>query len=131
MAANDSPWAQYNRDLRRWARVTETQLKGNVSVRTGKLRDEIGVKTYNDSIDGRLEAIRFLFARHGVFLEIGVGVDRPPNSAAAQKAAKPWLRPVLDARRAELERIVAETSADALAQVMENLIPLQIKFVMR
>lgn len=128
---SDNPWAAYNRELKQWARVTQASFRSRIQSDTGALRQSIAVKTFNDDAAARVAAIRFYFARHGVFLELGVGNNRPAGTAAAERAKKPWLAPTLQARIGELERIVQAHSADAISQQLGDIIPTSIKIRMR
>lgn len=73
--------------------------------------------------DGDVESLAFSFARHGIFLEHGVGRGRPVGSPQARQAAKPWLKPVLDAEMQGLADLLANEYADLAAESVRILIP--------
>lgn len=70
-----------------------------------------------------IEAIAFRFARHGIFLEHGVGKGRPVGSGKAEKAKKPWLSPVLKPAMEGLADRIAEKYADIAADEVKINIP--------
>lgn len=71
-----------------------------------------------------LRSLSFVFVRHGIYVEHGVGRGRPRNSAAANKAAKPWLSFVLtDARIGDLADIIARYTADEGAVTLKLTVP--------
>lgn len=72
---------------------------------------------------GQIDSLGFSFVRHGIFLERGVGKNRPVNSAAAKAAAKPWLAPVLRPAVEELADNLAEFYADEVADELRFFIP--------
>ena len=72
---------------------------------------------------GELEAVGFSFARHGIFLEHGVGRGRPVRSAKAEGLKKPWLGVVLPHSIEELANILEENYADLAAEELRILIP--------
>lgn len=70
---------------------------------------------------GLVDRINFRFARHGIFLEHGVGRYRGINSA--RRNPKPWLAPILDPAIEQLADIVADGYADVMADNIRFLIP--------
>lgn len=72
---------------------------------------------------GDIESVAFSFARHGIFLERGVGKYRPKGSAAASKAAKPWIAPTLEPSIEELANILEEEYADIAAASLRIVVP--------
>lgn len=70
-----------------------------------------------------IESVGFSFARHGIFLERGVGKGRPAGSGAAEKARKPWLSQVIPASVDQLADIIAEEYADIAALALRISIP--------
>jgi hypothetical protein len=72
---------------------------------------------------GRLESAWITFNRHGIFLQRGVGKNRPAKSRAADLAAKPWITNVLPKSVEKLADMVAEHYADELAGNLRILIP--------
>ncbi len=59
---------------------------------------------------GQVTRINFRFARHGIFLEHGVGKGRRVRSANARP--KPWLAPILDPAIDELADLIAKNYLD-------------------
>jgi hypothetical protein len=72
---------------------------------------------------GFLESVGFVFARHGIFLEHGVGRGRPVGSSQAEAAKQPWLLRVLPGQIEELADILEERYADIAANELRFLIP--------
>lgn len=70
-----------------------------------------------------LEAVGFSFARHGIFIEHGVGKNRRVGSAAAGRARKPWLSQVLPLSVETLADILVEEYADIAATALVMRIP--------
>lgn len=73
--------------------------------------------------DMELDQIGVSFAQHGIFVERGVGKYRPIGSAAAARAADPWLSSVLDARLNILADLLSENYADIVAEEIKINIP--------
>jgi len=65
-----------------------------------------------------IEYVAFIFARHGIFLDRGVGYGRRAGSPKANAAEKPWLRlempPLVEALADTLEAEYADIAAAAL-----------------
>lgn len=72
---------------------------------------------------GDIEGLAWSFARHGIFVERGVGKHRPVNSAAAMANAQPWLYPTLDKALENLADLLAEEYADIVAAEVAIRIP--------
>jgi len=70
-----------------------------------------------------LDSIAFRFSRHGIFLELGVGKNRPKGSSSASATATPWLAPTLNAEIETLADILANNYADIAAGEVRILIP--------
>jgi len=94
---------------------------GNNSKRLG---DRIEERAYRlRKKEGELENVAFSFARHGIFLEHGVGRGRKKGSASASKHKQPWLEPLLPSRIEALASILAEKYADIAAEELRIIIP--------
>jgi hypothetical protein len=61
-----------------------------------------------------VEAISFRFSRHGIFVEIGVGKNRPKRSSYTRP--RPWLSEVLPGQIDELADQLGNAYADLVAQ---------------
>lgn len=72
---------------------------------------------------GDIEGLAWSFARHGIFVERGVGKNRPVGSGAAAFAAQPWLYPVLNTAIENLADLLAEEYADIVAAEVVIRIP--------
>lgn len=72
---------------------------------------------------GEINSVFFRFARHGIFLEHGVGRGRPKGSAAAESLKKPWLSVVLPDEIEILADMLANEYADLAAENLRFLIP--------
>lgn len=120
--------------VREWARVTSREAKRYIlalgvhdtikiaqGIRSGELHKSIGYALKKDS--GVTIGVSIKFARHGIFVERGVGKNRPKNSTAANKAKKPWLSVTIPARIGILADMVAENTADAAVVALRFQIP--------
>ena len=122
---------QMDQEIRAWGRLTRkallfrlhslglqdrVALQGELQLRKS-LRSKIRKK------NGDIERISFAFARHGIFLERGVGKGRPVGSAQATKAAKPWLKPTLDPAIETLADLLENEYADIAAAELRLFIP--------
>lgn len=74
-----------------------------------------------------IESINFKFAKHGLYLEHGVGKGRGKSSGKADQYAKPWLSNVLPAAIERLNNLLAEEYADIAAAELVMTIPGVIK----
>lgn len=84
------------------------------------------VKTLGYSLkkeNGEIVRIAFLFARHGIFLDRGVGYSRHAGSPAAKNAEKPWLRQEIPQAVESLADILEEDYADIAAASLVVTIP--------
>ncbi len=70
-----------------------------------------------------IEGIGLSFARHGIFLERGVGKNRPVDSVAADKAARPWIQPVVDPALEELADLLELEYSDIAAGELKISVP--------
>lgn len=134
---NSARYKAFDKDARNWIRKTEQELKRQLlrlslgqridlnrklkSRATGELVE--GIKGRIKRRYGEVEYLGFSFERYGIFYEHGVGKNRPIGSAAARKAARPWLKPVLDPAIEELADILEERYADIIAGELRVLIP--------
>ncbi|HQU51427.1 MAG TPA: hypothetical protein PK643_00365 [Saprospiraceae bacterium] len=133
MAVNEEQrFDQLEKEARAWAQLTrkkmifrlnELGLSNTIAISQEEkpLRKSIGYKLKKQY--GDLSSIGFSFSRHGIFLEHGVGKNRPVGSPAAEAAKRPWLRVVLPGQIEELANILAEQYADIAAQEARILIP--------
>lgn len=76
-----------------------------------------------NKVRGEVSRLSFSFVRHGIFLERGVGKNRPVNSSAAKSSAKPWLEPVLKPAIEDLADSLAEFYSDEIADEIRFLVP--------
>lgn len=70
-----------------------------------------------------LIGVALSFARHGIFLERGVGKNRKVGTPAAAKAAKPWIAPTLPSAIQDLAQRLADEYADLAGEELKILIP--------
>lgn len=122
---------QLDKEARAWTKVTRKKLlmrlaSLNLQERV-RLDGEVSLrKSLRTSVrksQGELESVGFSFARHGIFLEHGVGRGRPKGSAAARRYAKPWLSVVLPDAVDELAEMLSDEYGDIVQQEMRLLIP--------
>lgn len=70
-----------------------------------------------------IDAVAFTFARHGIFLQHGVGKGRKQGSSQSASSAKPWISNVLPAAVEELGDILEAEYADIAAASLVLSIP--------
>lgn len=72
---------------------------------------------------GEIERINISFARHGIFIEHGVGKNRPVGTPPARQAAQVWLKNVLDRRLETLADLLEEKYAGIAMNQIRLLVP--------
>lgn len=124
---------QLEKEARAWAQATQKSLA--MRLLSLNLHERIAIaKSSHEKLQpslrntirknqGELDAISFSFARHGIFLERGVGKHRRVGTPAASQAAKPWLAPTFPQAIEELATILSERYADVIAAELRFLIP--------
>jgi hypothetical protein len=88
------------------------------------VRDEYLIQSIKYSIRRNgleVDSVGFSFARHGIFLEAGVGKNRPKGSG--KESPKPWIAPVLDRQVQELSNIIGDGYADLITGELNIVIP--------
>lgn len=120
-----------DKEIRAWSRVTRKDLLFRLAslnleerIRLDNevaLKKSLGYKLKKSR--GEIEKVSFQFARHGIFLEHGVGKGRPVRSAQANALKKPWLSVVLPDAIDQLADILANEYADIAAADLRFLIP--------
>lgn len=130
---------QLNKDVSGWAKYQSQKMRRQVGALT--LKDKHALykstrqkatnpdykqleKSIGAGIDrkyGQVSRINFRFARHGIFLEHGVGRGRPVRSGAANP--KPWIKPILDPALAELADLIEKNYADIAGGELKLNIP--------
>lgn len=70
---------------------------------------------------GQIDRVTVSFARHGIFVEHGVGKGRPKGSAKAKP--RPWIAPVMAVQVPMLADILAKREADRVAGQLRFLVP--------
>lgn len=119
-------WSNLTKDkiLRRLASLglkDRAKLQKSGSIKRETLYNSIRNSSKNK--DGQLERITFSFARHGIFLEHGVGKNRPQGSASAAKAARKWITNVLPDEIEALADLLEESYGDIAAGTLVMRIP--------
>ncbi|MEO0338794.1 MAG: hypothetical protein AAF242_06240, partial [Bacteroidota bacterium] len=119
------------KELRSWANATKKQLL--FKLHSLNLRDRMRIddaeelkKSLRSGVRfsrGSVNTVYFSFARHGIFLEHGVGKQRPVGSLEAKRNAKKWLSEVLPDQFNRLEDIIEERYADIIEDEVRLLIP--------
>jgi hypothetical protein len=108
-----------DKEIRSWARLTKKALAYKVA---GFNLEETITYTVRKR-RGDLDSIAFGFAKHGIFIEHGVGRGRPVNSPKAIAAAQPWLDVVLPDATQELSNIIQEKYSDLIESELRLLVP--------
>lgn len=70
---------------------------------------------------GQIDRVTVSFARHGIFVEHGVGKGRPKGSAKAKP--RPWLAPVMAVQVPILADVLAKREADRVTGQLRFLVP--------
>ena len=117
------------KETRKWGRLTANSLRFRVASLT--LSERVAIETaLQESIRSKVKApkleveqVAFVFPRHGIFIEHGVGRGRPVGSSKANKHKKPWLKPILDDTIIDLVDILSEQYANVAAAELRILIP--------
>ena len=117
--------------------VARLGLRDKVQLRTPTkvkpLRDQVAIKAEKPLVPslkvrlrkkgGELTGVGWTFSRHGIFFERGVGKGRPVGSAAANKAARPWLFPTIDSEIESFANLLEQKYADIAAGELRINIP--------
>jgi hypothetical protein len=114
-----------DREIDAWRKMTVQKLQRRLAGLGLKERATL-IKSVKGSLRRRnleIEKVAFSFARHGIFLEYGVGRGRPVKSPQAEAAKKPWLADTLPGQIDELAKILAEEYADITANELRGIIP--------
>jgi hypothetical protein len=124
----DKALTQFNRDTRAQlrARLELLGLKAQVERRASaslqqRLHDSVGAAKRKRS--GSIDGVNISFVRHGIFVERGVGKNRPVGSDSANAAKKEWLFPILSGRVEALADLLEQHYADVAAEQVRLLIP--------
>jgi len=98
------------------------QVESRASSRLGdRLYDSVTRSMRKRS--GSLEGVSISFVRQGIFIERGVGKNRPVGSRAANHSMQEWLFPVLEGRVEKLADLLEQHYADVAAEQVRLLIP--------
>jgi len=143
---------QMEKEIKAWSRATrkelltrlaQLKLKDRVKLaksfskvkinKDGAYQEEFLYKSIRTRLrkpGGDLEGIAFSFARHGIFLEHGVGKGRKRGSAFANKHKQPWLIALdgeINALADLLEREYADIAAGELSINIPGVFQTKIK----
>lgn len=120
-----------DKELNAWSLMTRQKLLYRLASlnlkETARLKGSIKlVKSLRHKLrkrNGEIESIGFTFARHGIFLEHGVGKGRPIGSSKAAQYKKLWLKPVLEPSVEDLADLLEKQYSDILAAEVKINIP--------
>jgi len=116
---------EMDREIDAWRKLTVQKLQRRLAALGLQERSTL-IKSIRGSLRRRnfeVEKVAFSFARHGIFLEHGVGRGRPVKSPEAEAAKKPWLSTTLPGQIDELAVVLAEEYADITANELKGIIP--------
>lgn len=116
---------EMDREIDAWRKLTVERLQRRLAALGLQERGKL-MKSIRGSLRRRnfeIEKVAFSFARHGIFLEHGVGRGRPVESPQAEAAKKPWLSTTLPGQVDDLAVIIAEQYADITAAELRGIIP--------
>ena len=124
---------EMDKEIRAWARLTRKKLLFRLAALGLKDRERLAsqdgpelYKSLRSSVRKRnleIEKVGFSFARHGIFLERGVGKGRPVGSAAASQAAKPWIKPSIEPALETLAKALEQGYGDIILAELKIIIP--------
>jgi len=137
--AETAQYDKLNKDVSGWARYQAQRMQRLIGSLT--LKDKVAVyKAVRNAIKdgdykplkpsvgaaikkefGQASRINFRFAKHGIYLEHGVGKGRRVRSSKARP--KPWLEPVLNPAIDQLADLIAENYLDIAAGEIKFFIP--------
>lgn len=122
-----------DKEIRAWGKLTRKNLLFRLAALGLKDRARLAqskdpklyksLKSHARRRNGELEKVGFSFARHGIFLEHGVGKGRPVGSSNAKLAAKPWLKPTLEPGIEALADILEKGYGDIILAEVKIVIP--------
>ncbi len=137
--AETSDFNKLNEDVAGWAKHQAQRMRRQVGSLTLKDKHALRKALANKKNDpdykpleksigsgnkknfGQVTRVNFRFAKHGIYLEHGVGKGRRVRTAAARP--KPWLAPILDPAIDELADLIAENYADIAGGEIKFFIP--------
>lgn len=90
--------------VRKAAERVRDDAKNRVPVRTGALRNSIGVDTYGDGRSAGMTAVVGPVERYGLFVERGT----------SKMAPEPFMGPAFEAEAPNLERAIADVAGTVL-----------------
>lgn len=128
MVGADDAYERFNKEAKAWARATTRSFRSSVPRGSGTLAGSVGAKTYASRESLAVEAMRFTFERHGIYIEHGVGKGRPVGSSQANAAKQEWLGPVLETRISQLEDLIDQHYGDDTAKAIAAGLPNGITF---
>lgn len=122
---------QVRKQIKAWSNSTKKELLFALHRLNLQGRKKIGdvdplKKSLRNSVrtrGGEVYKVSFAFARHGIFLEHGVGKGRPVRSLSAKKNAKKWLSEVIPNQFEELVDIIEEGYGEMIEEELRLLIP--------
>lgn len=113
-------------DQRRAVKRGGSRLRRKLTI-TGKsvlVQDKFLIESLRSSLKRRglvVDSVGFQFARHGIFIEIGVGKNRRKGSG--KETPQEWIKPILPGAVAELASILSDQYADIAAGELKISIP--------
>jgi len=92
--------------------------------RSALVGDQYLIESLRSSLKRRgrvVESVGFQFARHGIFVEVGVGKNRRKGSG--KESPQEWIKPVLPGAIEELATILSDEYADIAAGELKIVVP--------
>lgn len=121
-----------DKEVRAWSKLTRKKMLFQLASLGLKERARVEsespglYKSVRSSVKrniGEIESASFSFARHGIFLEHGVGRGRPVRSPQAIASKKQWLAPTLPDAVEALADLLEQRYADVTTANIRFLIP--------
>lgn len=113
-------------DERRAIKRGSSRLRAATTITGSKVlvQDQHLIESLRSSLKRRglvVESVGFQFARHGIFIEVGVGKNRRKGSG--KESPQEWIKPVLPPAIEELATILSNEYADIAAGELKIVIP--------
>lgn len=126
-----------NASVLKWSRATRKDLMFQIAkmsfeeraaaTNEQRLRETKNVKAGVKREDGFPARVNFRFPIQGMWVELGVGNQRPKGSAKAKSMARPWISTALEPQLT----VLADQLADAYADIVSEQVALNVPGYMR
>lgn len=119
---------EFNERVEKWANTTNQAILFRLTALSLRGRGELSrsLKYKVKYADGQAYRVSFSFARHGIFIHLGVGRGSPKT--APVRPRRDWIRLPIDQHLEELADIAAEYYGDkAMSQISDFGVQIKIR----